>query len=95
LSGFGLALISVPLFLFVYEPKMTVGVTAVLSLLINVAVVWDSWRDADRRMALALLLPALAGVVVGLEVLRVVDSEYIRLAMSLVVVFRHCSSCGR
>jgi uncharacterized membrane protein YfcA len=81
--------------LFVYDPKTTVVVTAVLSLLINVAVVWDSWRDADRRMVLALLLPALAGVVVGVEVLRLVDPEYIRLTVSLVVVFRHCSSCGR
>ena len=87
LSGFGLTLISVPLFLFVYDPKTTVVVTAVLSLFINVAVVWDSWRDADRRMVLALLLPALAGVVVGVEVLRVEDPDYIRLAVSLVVVF--------
>ena len=87
LTGFGLALISVPLFLFVYDPKTTVMITAVLSLFINVAVVWDSWRDADRRMVLALLLPALAGVVVGVEVLRVVDPEYIRLSVGIVVVF--------
>jgi uncharacterized protein len=52
-------------------------------LFINVVVIWDSWRDADRRMVLALLLLALAGVVVGVEVLRVVDPEYIRLAVSL------------
>jgi uncharacterized protein len=63
-----------------------VVVTAVLPLFINVVVIWDSWRDADRRMVLALLLLALAGVV-GVEVLRVVDPEYIRLAVSLVVVF--------
>jgi uncharacterized protein len=87
LTGFGLALISVPLFLFVYDPKTTVVITAVLSLFINVAVVWDSWRDADRRMVLALLLPALAGVVVGVEILRVVDPEYIRLGVGIVVVF--------
>jgi uncharacterized protein len=64
-----------------------VVVTAVLPLFINVVVVWDSWRDADRRMVLALLLLALAGVVVGVEVLRFVDPEYIWLAVSLVVVF--------
>jgi hypothetical protein len=39
LGGFGLALISVPPFLFVYDPKMPLVVTVVLSLLINVAVV--------------------------------------------------------
>ena len=66
--------------------QWTVVVTAVLPLFINVVVIWDSWRDADRRMVLALLLLALAGVV-GVEVLRVVDPEYIRLAVSLVVVF--------
>ena len=63
--------------------QWTVVVTAVLPLFIDVVVIWDSWRDADRRMVLALLLLALAGVVVGVEVLRVVDPEYIRLAVSL------------
>ena len=63
--------------------QWAVVITAVLPVFINVAVVWGSWRDADRRMVLALLLPALAGVVVGVEVLRVVDPEYIRLAVSL------------
>jgi uncharacterized protein len=42
LTGFGLALISVPLLLFVYDPTTVVVLTAVLSVFINAAVVWDS-----------------------------------------------------
>ncbi len=40
-TGFGLALISVPLLLFVYDPTTVVVLTAVLSVFINAAVVWD------------------------------------------------------
>jgi uncharacterized protein len=41
LTGFGLALISVPLLLLVYDPTVVV-LTAVLSVFINAAVAWDS-----------------------------------------------------
>ena len=87
LTGFGLALISTPLLLFVYEPRTVIVLTAIFSIFISGAVVLDSWRDAYGRLALALLLPALAGVVVGAEILRAVDPLYIRLAVGVIVVF--------
>jgi uncharacterized protein len=87
LTGFGLALISTPLLLFVYDPKTVVVITAALSIFINFAVVLDSWRDAQRRVVIALLPPAFVGIVMGVEVLRVVNPLYIRLAVGVVVVF--------
>jgi uncharacterized membrane protein YfcA len=87
LTGFGLALISVPLLLFVYDPRTVVVITAVLSVVINFAVVWDSWRDADRRIVITLLPPAFVGLIVGAEILRAVDPDYIRLGVGVVVVF--------
>lgn len=87
LTGFGLALISTPLLLFVYEPRTVVVLTAVFSVFINIAVVWDSWREARRRLAVGLLLPSGVGIFVGAEVLRVVDPVFIRLAVGVVVVF--------
>ncbi|MGI8911214.1 MAG: sulfite exporter TauE/SafE family protein [Rubrobacteraceae bacterium] len=87
MTGFGLALISTPLLLFVYEPRTVIVLTTVFSIFITVAVVRDSWRDAHRRLALALLPPAFVGIVVGVEVLRAVDPVYIRLAVGVVVVF--------
>jgi uncharacterized protein len=86
-TGFGLALISTPILLFVYEPKTVIFLTAVFSVFINTAVVLDSWREAHRRLALALLVPGCVGIVAGAEVLRVVDPTYIRLAVGAVVVF--------
>jgi uncharacterized membrane protein YfcA len=87
MTGFGLALISTPMLLFVYEPRTVVFLTAVFSVFINTAVVWDSWREAHRKLALALLLPACVGIVAGAEVLRAANPTYIRLAVGAVVVF--------
>jgi uncharacterized membrane protein YfcA len=87
MTGFGLALISTPLLLFVYEPRTVIVLTAIFSIFISGAVVLDSWRDAHERLALALLLPALAGIFVGTEILRAVNPDYIRLAIGVIVVF--------
>lgn len=87
MTGFGLALISTPILLFVYEPKTVVVLTAIFSIVINTAVVWDSWHEARRRLALGLLIPSIFGVVAGVEILRVIDPDYVRLAVGIVVVF--------
>lgn len=87
LTGFGLALIAVPLLLLVYEPATVVMLVSVLSIFINFAVVWDSWNDADRRLVLSLVPPASVGVFVGAEVLYYADPLYIRLGVGVVVVF--------
>jgi uncharacterized protein len=87
LTGFGLALISTPLLLFVYEPRVVVVLTTFFSIFINIAVVRDSWREARRPLAGAMFVPSAVGVVVGAEVLRLVDPVYIRLAVGVVVVF--------
>jgi uncharacterized membrane protein YfcA len=87
LTGFGLALISTPILLFVYEPKTVVVLTAIFSIFINAAVVWDSWREARRRLAMALFVPALFGIVVGAVVLGVINPLYIRLGVGAIVIF--------
>jgi uncharacterized membrane protein YfcA len=73
--------------LFVYEPRTVVVVSAILSIFISAAVVWDSWREARRRLALALLVPALFGIVIGTVVLGVIDPVYIRLGVGAIVIF--------
>jgi uncharacterized membrane protein YfcA len=87
LTGFGLALISTPILLFVYEPRTVVVLTTIFSIFINAAVVWDSWGEARRRLALELLVPALFGVVAGTVILGVIDPVYIRLGVGAIVVF--------
>ncbi len=85
LTGFGLALVGVPLLLFVYDPATVIVLVMAFSLLINAAVVQDSREKVDWRMAAALSPPALVGVLLGTEVLRVAHPEHLRLAVGLLV----------
>lgn len=87
MTGFGLALISTPLFLFVYDPPTVVVLTGIISIFINSAVVLDSWHSARKRLAISLLAPSVVGIVAGVEVLRAVNPQYLRLAVGVVVVF--------
>jgi uncharacterized membrane protein YfcA len=73
--------------LFVYEPRTVVVLTAIFSIFINAAVVWDSWHEARRRLALALFVPALFGIVAGAVVLGVINPIYIRLGVGAIVIF--------
>ena len=86
LTGFGFALISVPLFLLVYEPSTVVALIGVLAVFINIDVVRDSNRYVDWRAVLALLPAALLGLFVGVEVLAAVDPDYVRLGVGVVIV---------
>lgn len=87
LTGFGIAMISTPMLLFVYEPRTVVVLTFFFSIFISAAVVWDSWHEAQRRLALTLLIPALFGIVVGTVILDAIDPVYIRLAVGAIVIF--------
>ena len=87
LTGFGIAMISTPLLLFVYEPRTVIVLTVFFSIFISAAVVWDSWHEAQRRLALGLFVPALFGIVAGTVVLDVIDPVYIRLGIGAMVVF--------
>ena len=85
LTGFGFSLVCAPLLLFSYGPETVVVLTAVLSVFVSADVVRDSWREAEWRLAAALLAPALAGSVAGAWVLRAAETEYLELAVGTVV----------
>lgn len=86
LTGFGFALISVPLFLLVHDPSTVVALICVIAVFVNIDVVRDSSRDADWRAVLALLPAALFGLFVGVKILATVEPDYIRLGVGVLVV---------
>ena len=87
LTGFGLAVVGVPLLLVIYDPATVVVIVASMSLFVNAVIVQDSWREVDLRSVLMLLPPAAVGVFLGTEVLTRANPEYIRLSVGVIVVF--------
>ena len=86
LTGFGLAVVGVPPLMLIYEPATVVVLIAIVSLFTNAVIVQDSWREIEVRAVLSLLPWAGLGLLLGTEILRSVNAEYIRLAVGVIVI---------
>lgn len=86
LAGFGFGLVAVPPLLLLFEPASVVTMTKVLTL----ATAWVILRGQRGRIHLRVvagLVPwAVAGMVVGIAVLKLADPAAIKLLASVVVV---------
>ncbi|MPZ88053.1 MAG: TSUP family transporter [Nitriliruptorales bacterium] len=86
LSGFGYALVSVPLLLLVFDPTTVIVALSFAGILINALVVLDSWRELDAGIVLSLLPWSAIGLVGGTQVLRIAEPIHIELAAGILVV---------
>jgi uncharacterized membrane protein YfcA len=88
LSGFGYALVSVPLLLLVFEPTTVIVVLAFVGIFTNILVVSDSFREVEVCAVASLLPWSALGLLAGVELLRLVEVVYIEFAAgSLVILF--------
>lgn len=85
MSGFGYALVSVPLLLLVFEPATVVVVVSFLGVFTNALVVSDSLRAVEARAVGTLLPWSVLGVVAGTEILRLTEAVHVELATGLLV----------
>ena len=69
-SGFGAALIFVPLAGTLIGPKQAAPVLALIDLIFAAHLIPDAWRRGDRRDVLIMLTGALVGVPAGVAILR-------------------------
>lgn len=86
LIGFGLAVVAVPLLLIFFDPVEVVVLIALISLFTNAVIVQDSWREVKTRSVLALMPWAIVGLVLGTEILRRANPDYLRLGVGVIVV---------
>jgi uncharacterized membrane protein YfcA len=86
LSGFGFALVTVPIMATVVGPKGAVVLSALVGLLSNSGVALRHRADTDRPLAGRLLAGSLVGMPLGLLVLDNVAEDPLRVAIALVVL---------
>lgn len=84
-SGFGFALISVPLFAIVIDAKDAVALASLLGLASSVVLFARAHRDVCWPVAGRMLGAACAGMPLGLYVLVVVDERVLRGVIAVVV----------
>ncbi len=84
-SGFGAALIFMPLASSVASPKLVAAFLLVVDFIAAAPLLPDAWRKADRKATAVIVLGALVGVPVGTYFLSVLDPITTRWIISCFV----------
>ncbi len=69
-TGFGSALVGMPILLFAIDLQISAPLLALLSQIVNISVLWQNWKDLDWRHSLVLIIPSIFGVPIGLLFLK-------------------------
>jgi len=77
-TGFGFALTTAPVLLFVFEPRRVVAYLTPLSLLVDFLILLQNRRGAEPQRVLLFLVPALAGIPLGSLVLLRMPAPVLR-----------------
>ena len=85
-TGFGFAIIALPLLLGVMGSLDAVGLTIVLNLLVSLVLVPGLWPQAPRGPLIRLSLGSLAGFPIGLVIFLHASLEWVRLAVGLIIL---------
>lgn len=93
-SGFGSALIFMPLASSIAAPRLVAALLLVIDFVAAAPLLPDAWRKADRKATAVIVLGALVGVPVGTYFLSVLEPVTTRWIISCFVA-RCCSCCCR
>lgn len=86
LTGFGLALVSVPLLSLVVDAKMAVPIAGIFGWLVTFPIVWKMRHSIQYKAGLILVAGSLPASFVGAKLLASLPSQYILISMGFVLV---------
>jgi uncharacterized protein len=86
LTGFGFALVLVPLLNLLLDAKMVVIISISLGLVSKVPILVQDWRHVEPRRIAPLSVAAIVGSVVGVQLLLNTNANVLKVAIGVVVV---------
>jgi hypothetical protein len=84
--GFGEALIAVPLLALILPVEIAVPLAVLISIAIALIVVVQDWRKIHLRSTVWLLLPTLAGLPLGIWLLKFAHQEVLKSVLAAVIL---------
>ncbi len=85
-SGFGAALVAMPLLAYVMDVKTAVPLCMLNGLVITLYLSLQLKSHIDRKKIMSLLLGALPGIITGVFVLKSFSSYYIKILLGLMII---------
>ncbi|UJF18247.1 sulfite exporter TauE/SafE family protein [Vibrio sp. SS-MA-C1-2] len=92
LTGFGLALVSVPLLSLVVDAKLAIPVAGIFGWLVTFPVVWKMRQHIQFKTALIVVAGSVPASFIGARLLAVLPSTYILIAMGITLVLSSIQS---
>ncbi|WP_413701883.1 sulfite exporter TauE/SafE family protein [Psychromonas sp. KJ10-10] len=86
LTGFGLALVSVPLLSLTIDAKMAVPIAGIFGWLVTMPIVWKMRHHVQYRAGLILVAGSIPASFVGAKLLANLPSTYILITMGVVLI---------
>jgi uncharacterized membrane protein YfcA len=86
LSGFGFVLLCVPLFALLIDVKLAIVASAFMGWSCTLPIAYKMRQQIQYRAVAVLLVGAVPGSMIGAALLHEVPSEYVLIAMSLVII---------
>ncbi len=84
--GFGEALVAVPLLALLIPVEVAVPLAVLLSVTVAGVIVLQDWRSVHFRSAGKLVLATLAGIPLGLLLLKMVEERMIKLLLAVIII---------
>jgi len=84
LTGFGFALVTVPLLILVLPPKVVVPIISLLSNLTHLLILIETRRWLQPRRILPLMLAGIAGIPLGTYLLLALDAQTLKILIGVV-----------
>lgn len=86
LTGFGLALVSVPLLSLAVDVKLAVPIAGIYGWLITFPVVWKMREHVQWKVAFIMFIGSLPGSYIGADLLKRLPPEVILITMGVVLI---------
>lgn len=87
LSGFGFALMAVPLLTLAISPRDAVVISTCLGLVTSSVQSWHGRHDVDVPLSRRLIISSIVGMPCGLILLLVASSQVLRAILGVIVIF--------
>jgi uncharacterized membrane protein YfcA len=84
--GFGSALVIIPVLALIFTPKLAVVVFSIMDLPVMVQLLPTAVRSFSSRTVVPMILSLLAGIPVGVYALTTIDTDIMRIVISVLVL---------
>ena len=85
ITGFGSALVAVPLLSFLFEPATAILLVAGSDVFGGLWLVWDARKRVAFTLVLGMLVPVILGQWVGTDLLMVLPEQTVRIVLATVI----------